>query len=86
MLYCCWQVINILQRHNRKSPHMYEGETFLKGRVGPVDPSRGRKVKRCCRCDNLDVTCFDIQLPLLWLLRAAEIPRICLRLCTGLVS
>lgn len=40
----CQQVVNILQQHNRRYAHGHKGATFMTGRVGPVDPSRTRKV------------------------------------------
>ena len=41
----CLQVVSILQQHNRRYRHEHKGDTFMSGRVGPVDTSRTKKVK-----------------------------------------
>lgn len=40
----CPQAVNILKQHNRRYAHGHKGDTFMTGRVGPIDPSRTRKV------------------------------------------
>ncbi|CBN76814.1 expressed unknown protein [Ectocarpus siliculosus] len=43
--YCYeFEVVKIVQHHNRRYAEGHRGDTFLAGRVGPIDPSRHKKI------------------------------------------